>query len=152
MRFPSVRPSWERPCEGKYNVQNSLPSIFHGIDPPESSSYDVEIHHSCLPPDDRLQDSMNAIGATENEATLPAVVSSSSVVQEDESANANVPAVLPTSKEHAKYPPIQVINSYSTATSLSPIFNEQEGIDSNYPSPAADLFHHIHYIRKTMTL
>ncbi len=123
-------------CEGKYNIQNSLPSIFHGIDSPESSSYDVEIHCSRLPSDDR-QDSMNAIGAMETESTLPAVVSSSSVVQEDDSSVTS-PAVLSCSKLQENNSFNGVSNSTSTATSLSPTEREQENLDSNNPSPADD--------------
>ncbi len=65
---PSVRPSWEGPCGGKYSIQNSLASIFHGIDPPESCRYEVEFHCSRFPSND-LQDTMNAGDAAETEAT-----------------------------------------------------------------------------------
>ncbi len=136
--FVSVRPSWEGPCEGKYNIQNSLPSIFHGIDSPECSSYDVEIHCSRLPSDDR-QDSMNAIGAMETESIVPAMVSSSSVVQEDDSSiSATSPAVLSCSKLQENNSFNGVSNSTSTATSLSPTEREQENLDSNNSSPADD--------------
>ena len=137
---PSVRPSWEGPCGGKYSIQNSLASIFHGIDPPESCRYEVEFHCSCFPSND-LQDTMNAGDAAETEATLPALVSLGSEVQEDHSSiNTNFLVVLSSSKEQENNPPNQVSNSSSTAITPSPTSTEQEKLVRNKPSPSDDSF------------
>ncbi len=83
MSFPSVRPSWEGPHEGKYNIKNSLPSIFHSINLYNSSCYDVEIHSPRLPSGNDHQDMVTAMNISEAETALPANNSSGSEVQED---------------------------------------------------------------------
>ncbi len=79
--FPSVRPSWEGPREGKYNIKNSLPSIFHRINPSDSSCYDVEIHSPRLPSGNI--DQLDMMTAMKAETALPVKNLSGSEVQED---------------------------------------------------------------------
>ncbi len=105
--FPSVRPSWEGPHEGKYNIKNSLPSIFHSINLYNSSCYDVEIHPPRLPSGNDHQDMATAMNISEAETALPAKNSSGSEVQEDHlnpPSDTVAPALSSCSKEQDHLP------------------------------------------------
>ncbi len=111
--FPSVRPSWEGPHEGKYNIKNSLPSIFHSINLYNSSCYDVEIHSPRLPSGNDHQDMATAMNISEAETALPANNSSGSEVQEDHlnpPSDTVAPALSSCSKEQ-DYLPLGYVNN-----------------------------------------
>ncbi len=48
--LPSYRPSWEGTCGSKYTIENSLPSILHGVPPHNTCCHDVAIPYPPLPP------------------------------------------------------------------------------------------------------